>query len=149
MSRIRLVLGGAGGLLALFGVFRLITQVPLADVLVLVVWLIGALVIHDGVVSPLVVGAGWTVSRLVPPRARRYLQAALIVAAIVTVIAIPMMYRRDSQPKSKAILQQNFGANLTLLIGIIAAVTLLLYALHVARDRSATKQPDAPATSPE
>ena len=47
------------------------------------------------------------------------------MAAMVTVIAIPMIYRRDSQPVSKAILNQNFGANLTLLLGIIAGATLL------------------------
>jgi hypothetical protein len=139
MSRIRLVLGTAGILLGLFGVFRLATQVPVGDLVILAVWLIGALVIHDGIVSPIVVGVGWTIARLVPPRARRYLQAGLIAAAIVTVIAIPMIYRRGSQPRSKAILQQNYGANLTVLIGVVAAVTLLLYAVRIARDQAPAK----------
>ena len=144
MSPVRLMLGAAGILLGLFGVFRLVTEIPLGDLVVLVVWLIGALIIHDGVVSPLVVGVGWVLARFVPPRARRYLQAALIAAAIVTVIAIPMIYREGSQPKSKAILQQNYGGNLTLLLGIIAAVTLLAYAVHVARTRGPAPASDAP-----
>jgi hypothetical protein len=33
-------------------------------------------------------------------RPRRCLQAGLIIAALVTVIAIPMIYRRNSQPNS-------------------------------------------------
>ena len=37
----------------------------------------------------------------------------------------------------KALLLQNFGANLTLLLGIIGAVLLLAYSVGVARDRSA------------
>jgi hypothetical protein len=144
MSRIRLVLGTAGILLGLFGVFRLATQVPVGDLVILAVWLIGALIIHDGILSPIVVGIGATIARFVPPRARRYLQAGLIAAAIVTVIAIPMIYRRGSQPRSKAILQQNYGANLTVLIGVVAAVTLLLYAVRIARDQAATKTSTGP-----
>ena len=68
------------------------------------------------------------------------------MAAMVTVIAVPMIYRRDSQPVSKAILNQNFGANLTLLLGIIAGATLLSYAMRVARDQS---QPITPSSRSE
>ena len=71
-----------------------------------------------------------------PPRGRRYLQAGLIMAAMVTVLAVPMIYRRGSQPASKALLDQNFGGNLTLLLGVIAGATLLAYAIRVARSQS-------------
>lgn len=136
--RTRIALAVAGLLLGGFGVFRLFTQVPHPKLIMLGIWLIGALVIHDGLVSPLVVAASWVLARVVPPRARRYVQAALIMGALVTVIAIPMIYRRGHQPKVKAILQQNFGGNLTVLLAIIGAVSLLLYALQVARDRPST-----------
>lgn len=129
----RIGLGSAGILLMLFGAFRLFTEIPVEDLVVLAVWLIGALVIHDGVLSPAVVAVGWAISRVTPPRGRRYLQAGLIMAALVTVIAIPMIYRRNSQPKSKAILQQNFGANLIVLLALIAAGTLIAYAVAIAR----------------
>lgn len=140
--RLRLPLGIAGVLLALFGVFRLLTQVPIFPLVILALWLVGALVIHDGILSPIVVAVGWVVARVLPPRARRYLQGALVMAALVTVIAIPMIYRQDSQPKSKAILLQDFGGNLTLLLGLIAALTLLAYAVRVARDNGAPDHPD-------
>jgi hypothetical protein len=143
--RLRVPLGTAGVLLALFGVLRLLTQEPLDQVFLLALWLIGAILIHDGILSPLVVATGWAIARVVPPRARRYLQAALIMAALVTIIAIPLIYRQGSQPKSKALLQQNYGANLTLLITIIATLTLLAYAIRVARDHS-DKPPSIPNT---
>jgi hypothetical protein len=132
MRKWRLMLGTAGIVLGLFGVFRLVTQIPFSDLVMLAFWLVGALVIHDGILSPIIIGVGYALSR-VPPRARRYLQASLIIGALVTVIAIPMIYRENSQPNSKAILQQNFGGNLTLLLGIIAAITLVAYAIMVAR----------------
>ncbi len=134
MKSWRIALGAAGILLALFGVFRLLTQIPFADLLVLALWLIGAVIIHDGVLTPIVLAISWAMARVVPPRGRRYLQAALVAGALVTVIAIPMIYRQDSQPRSKAILQQNFGGNLTLILAVIAAVSLLAYALRVAGD---------------
>jgi len=149
MMRLRLPLGIAGVLLVLFGVFRLLTQVPPFPLAILALWMVGALVIHDGILSPVVLGVGWALSRVVPPQARRYLQGALIMAALVTVIAIPMIYRQESQPRSKSMLLQNFGGNLTLLIGIIAALSLLAYAVRVARDHSEPAAGAAGAGPPE
>ena len=145
--RTRIALAVAGLLLGGFGVFRLLTQVPHPKLIMLGIWLIGALVIHDGILSPLVVSVSWVLAHVIPPRARRYVQAGLIMGALVTVIAIPMIYRRGHQPQVKAILQQNFGGNLTVLLGIIAAVSLLLYALQVARDRPGTAAAE-PVTEP-
>ncbi|WP_375478775.1 hypothetical protein [uncultured Jatrophihabitans sp.] len=133
--RLRLALGSAGVLLALFGVFRLLTQVPLSDVLVLGLWLVAAVAIHDGVLSPIVVGVGVLVAKFVPPRARRYVQGALISGALVTAIALPMIHRAYSQPKVKAILQQDFAANLLIILAVIAVASVLLYAVSVARGR--------------
>jgi hypothetical protein len=154
--RTRVLIGAAGVLLGLFGVFRLLTQIPSDDLLVLFVWLLGALVIHDGLLSPLVVGVGALVTRFVPPRARGVLQGALVVAAAVTVIALPLIHREGSQPPVKAILRQDYAANLGVLIGLIAAGAVLLYAVRVLRDRqrdpqrasSANERPPADHTSP-
>ncbi len=150
--RTRIVIGSAGVLLGLFGVFRLLTQIPGADLLVLFVWLLGALVIHDGLLSPLVVGVGAVIARFVPPRARGFLQGGLVVGAAVTVIALPLIHREDTQPAVKAILRQDYAANLGILIGLIAAGAVLLYGVRVLRDRqrasSANDRPSADHTSP-
>jgi hypothetical protein len=132
MGRWRVILAIAGITLGLFGVGRLVTQIPAPSLVGLGIWLLAALLIHDGIVSPFILAVGALVGR-VPPRGRRYLQAGLIMAAMVTVLAVPMMYRRGSQPASKALLDQNYGGNLTLLLGVIAGATLLAYAIRVAR----------------
>jgi hypothetical protein len=139
----RLILGAAGILVVVYGLVQLVVNVPASRLILVVAWLIGAVIIHDGILSPAVVGIGSIMRRLVPDRGRRYLQAALIMGAIVTLIAIPMIYRQGTQPPSKALLLQNFGANLTLLLGIIGAVLLIAYSVRVARDRSA--EPPKPA----
>ena len=143
MGRWRMVLAVAGILLGLFGVGRLVTQVPVHSLIGLAVWLVAALIIHDGIASPLVIAVGALLAR-VPPRGRRYLQAGMIMGAMITGIAVPMIARQDSQPLSKAILNQNFGGNLTLLLGLLAAGTLVGYAVRVARDQSGRGRASAP-----
>lgn len=132
--RTRVLIGTAGVLLAGFGAFRLVTQVPLGKLVVLALWLVGAIVLHDGVIAPLTASLGWAIGRTVSPRPRRYLQFGLIVGALVTVIAIPLIMREGTQPVVKALDNQPYGHHLTWLLAGIAAVSLAGYALQVAQD---------------
>lgn len=124
----------SGIVILLFGAVRIVTVVSFIDLLILALWLIAAVLIHDGMVAPLTVATGWLLARILPPRIRRYVQGFLIVGGLVTAIAIPLILRRDTQPASKAILQQNYGGNLTIMLGIFAAASLVLYALNVGND---------------
>jgi hypothetical protein len=132
----RIILAVAGIGLASFGVFRLATQVSPRSLVFLGLWLAVALVIHDMIVAPAVVGGGWALRRFVPDRGRRYLQAALIASAMVTVIALPLIYLRGSQPPEKALLLRDYGANLAIILGSVAVVSLVAYVVQVVRDRT-------------
>ncbi len=134
MSSSRIALGLAGGLLMTFGIFRLLTDLDPGDLVVLGIWLVVALALHDGVVAPLTAGVGVTLTR-VAPRARRYLQGGLIVAAMVTVIALPLINREGTQPAAESILMRDYAANLALLLALVAAVAAVLYVARVIRDR--------------
>lgn len=138
MKAWRIVLAVAGIALGAFGVFRLVTEIAPHSLLILTVWLVAALVIHDALLGPSVVGVGWLLRRFAPDRGRRYLQIALIMIALVTVIAVPMIFLRGSQPAVKALLLRNYGANLIMIIGIIAVLSLILYGVRVVRDRLTT-----------
>jgi hypothetical protein len=137
MKAWRIILAVAGIALGAFGVFRLLTEIPAYNLVILAVWLIAALVIQDAIVAPSVVGVGWLLRRHVPDRGRRYLQVALIMSALIAAIAVPMIFLRGSQPSVKALLLRNYGFNLILIIAIVAVISLLLYVVRVARDRSA------------
>ena len=141
MKAWRIMLAAAGISLGLFGIYRLVTEIPLSSLAALGVWLLAALLIHDGLLSPAVVGLASLLRRFVSDRGRRYLQAALLMGALVTVVALPMIYLRGSQPPVKALLLRNYGLNLTLILGLIAAITLSLYAARVARNRNSA-EPD-------
>jgi len=132
----RLVLSILGVLVLLYGLVNLGLHIPGPTLVWVAVWLVAAVIIHHGLVSPAVIGVSVLLRRLIPDRGRRYLQAALIAAVPIVVIGIPMVYRQGSQPPSKALLLQNFTANVGLLLGLIAAVCLVSYAIRVARGRS-------------
>jgi hypothetical protein len=133
----RIILAAAGIALGAFGVFRLVSEIPTYSLLILGVWLAAALVIHDAILAPSVVGVGWLLRQYVPDRGRRYLQVVLIMSALITVIAVPMIFLRGTQPAVKALLLRNYGSNLILIIAIIGVIILILYAVRVTRDRSA------------
>jgi hypothetical protein len=124
-----------------YGISQLLIHIPVQSLVVLALWLIGALIIHDGLLSPAVVGVGVALRRYVPDRGRRYLQFGLIMAAMVTVIAVPMIYRANREPPSKALLLQDFSTNLTVLLAVLGAATLVAYAIRVAGDRSVARRP--------
>lgn len=134
MKAWRIILAVAGIALLGFGVFRLLSEIPTHSLLILAVWLVAALVLHDALLAPSVVGVGWLLRRYVPDRGRRYVQVALIMIAFVALIAIPMIFLRGSQPAAKALLLRNYGVNLIIIIGILGMVSLILYAVRVARD---------------
>jgi len=98
----RIVIAVVGVGVGTYGIFQLLTQLPWQTLVLLALWLIGALIIHDGLLSPAVIGVGAALRRYVPDRGRRYLQFGLIMAAMVTVIAVPMIYRANTQPPAKA-----------------------------------------------
>ena len=135
MKIARIGLAAVGIALVLDGAGRILTSVPPPLLVLLGVWMVGALIVQHGIVSPLVVGVGAALRRLVPDRGRRFVQIGLIAAAMVTVVALPLILRQGTQPSAKALLLQNYAANLTVLLGLIAGVTLVAYAVRVARDR--------------
>ena len=131
----------AGLALLAYGVARLFLVVAWPDLVLLAAWLVGALVVHDGLLSPLVLGGGGALRRWLPARGRRYVQLALLTGGLVTVVAVPMIYLEGSQPPEKAILLQRYGLNLTVVLAVVAVVTLGLYAVRVARDRRGPRSP--------
>ncbi|MCW2846162.1 MAG: hypothetical protein JWR90_136 [Marmoricola sp.] len=133
MLKYRIALAVPGAALLAFGVFRLVTQLEGGDLFALAIWLAVAVALHDGVVAPVTAGTGLLLTR-VAPAPRRYLQGALLAGGLITVIAIPLIGREGTQPRSKAILLRDYGGNLMLLLGLTAAVALVLYGFRVVRD---------------
>ncbi len=103
------VLGGAGMAL---GVWLLL---GVRDPLDVAVWLAGALVLHDGLVAPLVLGTGLLLGGL---RARGAVRGALIVAGSLTAVALPVLLRPGA-PANSSVLPLDYLRNWA---GVMAAI---------------------------
>lgn len=144
---IRVLLGAAGLFLLGWGGYHLLQDHAATHPTEVAVWLVIALAVHDGVIAWVVVVVGWLVSRFVPDRARAYVQGGLICAALITLIALPLIYRRGRAARGLTLLTQNYPAHLAVLLGMVAAVAAGAYAVRVARDRAGRNSAnDRPST---
>ncbi|MFJ7065922.1 hypothetical protein [Streptomyces sp. NPDC101115] len=95
------------------------------------VWLVGALVLHDGILAPLVVAVGLL---LVGRPERGLLRAALVVAGSVVLVTLPLLVRPGEPPNPSA-LPLPYARNLAIVLGAVAVVTGALYLRRRGRAR--------------
>ena len=136
----RLVLASAAILVVLYGVVKIFLSVPPAYLVLGGVWLVAPVLIHHGLVSPLVIAVSWAAATS-GPGPRPPLPPGRVdpggagdgdrdlrdrPAAAASRRARPCCCR-TSAPTSG------------LLLGIIAGATLIAYAVRVARDRTGSR----------
>ncbi|WP_306330185.1 hypothetical protein [Streptomyces venezuelae] len=120
----RLVLRYALGVLGL-GLIGLGARLVVAepDPAGVLLWLAGAVVLHDGVLAPLVLAVGLLIAAR---PARGLWRGALIVAGSVILVTLPLLVRPGEPPNPSA-LPLPYGRNLAIVLGAVGAVTGALY----------------------
>ncbi|MEU9037321.1 hypothetical protein AB0D45_20810 [Streptomyces sp. NPDC048352] len=137
MTVYRYALGALGLLLIGIG-GRLVAGLP--DPLGVLVWLGGALVLHDGVIAPLVLGAGLLVAA---GPGRGVVRGALVTGGALVLVTLPALLRPGT-PVNPSALPLPYGRNLLL---VLAGVGLAAGAARLLRRRPAPppRGADAPA----
>jgi hypothetical protein len=124
----RVVTGALGVALMAVGGALLLSGGQLKDV---ALWLAGAVVLHDGIVAPLVLAVGLLLAS-VP--ARGTVRGALVVAGCLTAIALPALLAPGT-PRNPSVLPLDYVRNLLLALGAVAVVTGILLAARRLRRR--------------
>ncbi|MFD9113422.1 hypothetical protein [Streptomyces bottropensis] len=126
VSVLRVLTGAAG--VALMGVGASLL-LDVRDLTGALVWLGGAVVLHDVVIAPLVLLVG-----LVAVRAgvRGPVRGALLVAGALTAVALPVLLR-PGKPANSSVLPLDYPRNWLLALVAVAAVTALLMAVRGTR----------------
>lgn len=125
------VLLGIGGVV-------LLNDVDPARYAGLAAWLLGALVIHDGIVAFAVLGVSIAMRRAgrrIPLPVILMVQGALVIAAIVTALVLPEIMKKAIGTANPTILPLDYGANLLLFYAGLALVTAVAITAHVALAR--------------
>ncbi|MEU4064612.1 hypothetical protein AB0F25_19715 [Streptomyces wedmorensis] len=122
---LRYGVGCLGLVLIGIGAWRVADQ---PDPLGVVVWMAGAVVLHDGIVAPLVLAIGLL---LVGRPERGVLRGALVVAGSLVLIALPLL-ARPGEPPNPSALPLPYGRNLAI---VLAAVVVVAVAVILVRRR--------------
>ena len=142
----RLALGTVGAATVGYAIVSILRDTDHTKPIEVAKWLIGTVIIHDGVIAGVTVGVAWLIARVVPRRARAFVQSGLAVAAVTTLFALPLIYRRGKSSPGSTLVRQNYVGNLTIILAAIAAVTVACYLARLIRDRRRVleREPEAP-----
>lgn len=130
--RVGLAVGGAIFAFGLYGLLHNAAQTVPANVLK---WMAGALILHDAIVAPAVLAAGFALTRLLPAAIRAGLQATFAVCAVVVVMSVPVLRAVGRRPDNPSLLPHDYGQNLAIVIAVILAGGTLLTFWRAARAR--------------
>lgn len=129
MRTLRTLLALAGLAVTGFGLHGLLTDYYIDHPLDILEWAVGGLIIHDGLWVPLLCALGATLARTTPVR------TGLILAAAVTVVALPAALREDEDGGNPTVLPLPYLRNWLLALAAIALVTAVWSVLHHRRRR--------------
>jgi len=129
------VLIGGGVLLLLIGGATFLTDVPAMRYPAIAAWLAGAIVLHDGIGAMLVFAVTVLLRRLeprIPFVVIAIVQAAAVVAVIVTVIVLPEIVKKAIGTANPTILPLDYLGHLAWFYVAIAGVTAVSVVIALA-----------------
>lgn len=88
-------------------------------------WLVGAALVHDLLVLPIVLATGWLLTRLLPRPWRTPLRIALVVAAVTALTVWPIARRWGARDDNPSILPLPVMRNLAILVAVVLLIGLI------------------------
>jgi hypothetical protein len=118
MRAVRPTAVGAGVLATAYGV-HLLLGLGWANTRSTLVWLIGGVVLHDGVFAPLVIVAALLAPRLVPHDRLAPWVVALVILVPVTLVGIPELGRFGARADRPTLLDRHYWLGWSVLVTLV------------------------------
>ncbi|MCU1444890.1 MAG: hypothetical protein JWP54_548 [Cryobacterium sp.] len=135
----------AVGVLGLgLGAYVLVDSVALRRLPGLALWIAGAIVLHDAVISPLVFGLGVLTRRAghrVAGSVVVTVQATIVLGSLMTLIVLPAIAAQRQGPRNPTVLPLDYAANLGLFWLILAVACAAVSLWFYLRTRRANQRP--------
>ena len=138
LVRIALIVIGLAGLFA--GAVILVQKERPDQILGVIVWIGAAIIVHDGILSPLLLLVDvWMrrAGRRIPYAVLAIIQGGVVVGAIMSMLVLPEIYKKSIGSKNPTILPLDYGLNLALFWAAVAVLTAAACALYLRRTRTA------------
>lgn len=136
---VRGILIALGVALIGFGGYTLVMLQPRPNQLIgVAVWLIGAIVLHDAVLSPLLVGVGLLMRRAgrrVPWSVIALVQGAVVIGCLFTLMFLPEIAVQQRGPKNATVVPLDYAQNLVVMWAALAAIVVVGSIVLVRRTR--------------
>jgi hypothetical protein len=145
LVRVILIVIGLAGLL--LGSVVMVQKERPEQIIGVIVWIGAAIVVHDGILSPLLllldVGLR-RAGRRIPFAVLAIIQGGVVVGAIMSMLVLPEIYKKSLGSKNPTILPLAYGLNLALFWAVVVVLTAAACALYLARARHRAHASAAP-----
>ncbi|TFC05445.1 hypothetical protein E3O42_02415 [Cryobacterium adonitolivorans] len=141
-ARVVLVVGGALGLA--LGVYVLVDTVALRRLPGVALWIGGAIVLHDAVISPMVFGLGVLTRRAGHRLAGGIIvtvQAAIVLGSLMTLLVLPAIAAQTLGSNNPTVLPLDYARNLGLFWLALAVASGLISVWLYLRTKRANQRP--------
>jgi len=134
MRRARIILIAVGVVVLGLGAMTMVNDVEFNQIIGVGIWIVGAIVIHDAILSPVLLG----IDVLMRRSGRRVslgvvviIQVGIVVGAIMSLLVIPEIYAKTLGTQNDTVLPLDYGLHLALYWLATAAVTAAACLVYV------------------
>jgi len=114
----RTILGAVGVLVGMWGAVELIRQ-GAANLGAATVWLLGGVVVHDGVLAPVAIAIAALGVSVLPRWMVPSAAAAAVVLGTVTIMAVPVLGRFGARADNATLLDRDYGRGWLIVAGLV------------------------------
>lgn len=129
---VRGVLIGTGVLGLVWSAYVLTQTVAPLGALNVAIWLAAAIVLHDGILSPLAFGANFLlrlVGRRIPAAVLAVVQVAVVVGVVLTLMVLPEIKAKALGPRNPSVVPLDYTLNLAVMwvgLAVLAGIASVL-----------------------
>lgn len=135
----RRILTTLGCSIMAWGGWGLTTHLSAAGLLGWARFWLGGVFLHDALLAPAVLAAGWFLRRVVPQPARVFVQTGAVLSGVVLLVAAPFVLGHGRRADVPSALPLDYGRSLLL---ILAGIWLLVAVSAAVRARRSTRPSD-------
>lgn len=125
---IRLTLAAAGLVVLLVGAWKVLNAVQPQSYVWLAAWLLGAILLSDAVIAPVVTVLRALAHRTMPRRgsALAWLKGGFVVAGVLVVVVVPEIWAQHLGTANPTILPGDYTSRLLVAIAVVGVIALTL-----------------------
>jgi hypothetical protein len=135
MRATRAAVGALGVLAGAYGAWLLLSRQDLTQLTSAAIWLAGGVVLHDFVLTPLVLLLVLVAGRVLPRHAHAPAVVALVLLGALTLLAVPVLGRFGARPDNPTLLDRSYDTAWLVLAGLTVVAVVVAFLVVRSRHR--------------